>query len=221
MGISELSGQPVSPRDPATLVGVFQILRPDVEPLRQLFLGLDRGLLVYERLAKVYQIAGDSRRPDGMKDAFFLVRQPPRLDPTMLREAASGFFRSLANLAFEQSQQELSDQLTPTPELRILEGKAPKHPRLESEKSPLMVAVIQQSPQLTEALIQRSPLASFLARAFYFLACDAFLRDYLLWPLLEQESNLDDPFADYFFLWKHGVKIRVFSEKRIDLYIPE
>jgi hypothetical protein len=46
------------------------------------------------------------------------------------------------------------------------------------------------------------------------------LRDYLMWPFYGAASALDDPFAPYFELWRHGVKYRIFGETQVDLYLP-
>ena len=68
--------------------------------------------------------------------------------------------------------------------------------------------------------IDADPVAETLRPAYYFTACDAMLRDYLMWPLYARTTGLNDPFDSYFQLWKHGVKYRIFGEGQIDLYLP-
>lgn len=189
-------------------------------PLEPLFEESDLGKEVFSRLQQVYKIAGDGRRSDGMKDAFFIVRRPDFSSVEKVKQSAELFFGELAALAEEQNKNELAENLKQKPELRLLEGAAPKHPKADREKSGLMKAVSQIGPTVTEELIAKDPFAKLLQRAFYFLACDGFLRDFVLWPMLAEHSQLDDPFQHYFVLWRHGVKFRIFGESQIDLYLP-
>lgn len=202
------------------MVGLFQAFRPDPAPLEAVFEEVPGGDEVFERLEEVYAIAGDPRRPDGMKDAYFIVRRPQVSPADQLREMAEDFFRILGNLAFEQSRDELAERLTPPPSVRVLEGKPPKHPKQEEEKSELMKAVTQVGPRVTESLIAKCEFASFVQRSLYFIACDGFLRDYILWPLVAEHSAVGDPFRSYFEIWKHGAKYRIFGNRQIDLYVP-
>ncbi|MCG8649898.1 MAG: apolipoprotein acyltransferase, partial [Pirellulales bacterium] len=105
------------------------------------------------------------------------------------------------------------------PAVRILEGIPPKHPKDEREKSNLLKTFQQDATVLVER-IDTDPVAAMLRPAFYFTACDAMLRDYLMWPLYVAATGLDDPFASYFQLWRHGVKYRIFGETQIDFYLP-
>lgn len=218
--LTQASGQAVDAQDPKSLVGVFQRLRPDPAPLQESFEMLPNGAEVYQRLRLVYHFAGNPRRSDGMKDAFFVVRFPSEFEPEQINLAGKQFFDALGALAHEQGKQDLADRLAAGPQIRLLEGAAPKHPKADEEKSGLMKAVLETGPTITEELISRNSWSRLLSRATYFLACDAFLRDFVLWPLLKEYSALDDPFRHYLELWKHGIKIRIFGDRQIDLYAP-
>lgn len=218
--LSDLVGQPVVDSDPQTLVGVLQKFRPDASELESLFDFSDAGRAVFSRLTNIFEVAGNARRPDGMLDAFFIVRSPKPYDGSHIQESGERFFVSLANLAFEQGKDQLANCLSPLPALRLVEGDPPKHPKSEAEQSNLMQAVTKAGKTVTKELIESSEAARFLQTAFYFVACDAFLRDYLLWPLVAEKSAVKDPFDDYFQLWRHGVKFRIFGESQIDFYLP-
>ena len=86
--MSRLVDQQLDPGDPETLVGAFQKLRPDCQELEPLFELLPGGAPVFERLEMIYRVAGEPRRPDGMKDAFFVVRNPVAVEPGAVRRQA-------------------------------------------------------------------------------------------------------------------------------------
>lgn len=218
--IAALNIQDVQPEEPRSLVGMFQKLRPDPAVLEPIFDQVVNGDEVYERLVKVYEICGHPRRPDGMKDAFFIVRDPDAVAPEVVQSLGQEFFKGLGLLAFELNHDELATCLQPIPEIRLVEGAVPKHPKSEEEKSNLLKQVTKAGPAVTDELRGKMEIANFLSRATYFIACDAFLRDFILWPWMAEHSNVEDPFESYFQFWKHGVKFRIFGEKQIDLYLP-
>jgi len=46
--------------------------------------------------------------------------------------------------------------------------------------------------------------ALLMGEAFYSIACDYYIADYLLWPLYQHSTVIEEPFAPYFELWTHG-----------------
>ena len=85
------------------------------------------------------------------------------------------------------------------------------------------VHLIQTFQQDTSHLVEKvdaGPLPAILRPAYYFTACDAMLRDYLMWPFYANATGLADPLAPYFELWRHRAKYRIFGESQIDLYLP-
>ncbi len=219
------SGQsPEQPLDPESLIGFFQNFRPDGKALNDLFDGFDFGssqmsAALAERLESLYQFAGDDRRPAGGRDAYFVVRSPSPLDPGVAHQLADQWLLNVRELAMSVGDLELVETLDPTPEIRVLEGSPPKHPKDENEKSTFLKAMQQNLPRLVEQL-DAGPYPAVLRPAYYFIACDSILRDYLMWPLYAEAAGLDDPFLPYFRLWSHGVKYRIFEDAKMDLYLP-
>ena len=210
---------------PDSLIGFFQTFRPDGEALAGLFDHLDVGDELHDRLQQLFFVAGDDRRPDGNRDAYFVVRRPPVLDADAARELAGTWLTRLASLAEISGSHELTAMLNPLPAIRVLEGIAPKHPKLDSEKSQLLQLLQSDAPKLLQSVAD-SETAANLRPAYYFVACDAMLRDYLMWPLYQRtladnyDTRIEDPFQPYFRLWAHGVKYRIFGDRQIDLYLP-
>ncbi|MGB7324008.1 MAG: apolipoprotein acyltransferase [Rubripirellula sp.] len=219
------SGQsPEQPLDPDSLIGFFQVFRPDGRALADLYDGLELGETdvtdaLAERLESLFKFAGDDRRPKGGRDAFFVVRNPPPLDPDQAEAWTVDWLSSARDLAISVGDLELVESLDPTPAVRVLEGTPPKHPKKDEEKSGLLRAIQQNLPMLVEQL-DVGPFPAVLRPAYYFIACDAILRDYLMWPFYASASGLNDPFEPYFHLWSHGAKYRIFEDGKIDIYLP-
>jgi hypothetical protein len=211
-------GSEVSP-DADSLIGVFQVFRPDGRAVVGLYDDLEDGEQLLQRLEHLYAVAGDDRRPQGGRDAYFVVRNPPALDPDLANQYAKAWLAGLRALAVSLGDVEIAERLDPLPTIRVLEGIAPKHPKDEAEKSGLLRTLQQDVPSLVER-IDAGPYPAALRPAYYFTACDSMLRDYLMWPLYSQTIGLADPFQNYFELWKHGVKYRIFGETQVDLYLP-
>jgi len=203
-----------------SLIGFFQSFRPDGRGLQGVFDEFPAGEQLHNRLDQLFAAAGDDRRPQGGRDAYFVVRRPPPLEPDAAREAAEQWLTQTAQLASMVGRDAVNERLGGVSHVRVLEGIAPKQPRQPEDKTELWKTLHEEVPQLVEAIEPHPPLASALRPAYYFIHCDAMLRDYLMWPIYQQACPVEDPFAAYFLLWRHGVKVRVFTEGQVDLYLP-
>ncbi|MDG2223273.1 MAG: apolipoprotein acyltransferase [Rubripirellula sp.] len=211
---------PETELDADSLIGFFQVFRPDGAAIAGLYEDFDVGDQLIERLGRLYAAAGDDRRPQGGRDAYFVVRRPLPLDPKLAESLATQWLTGIAELALHVGDTETHQTLVPTPKIRVLEGIPPKHPKREEEKSRLLSTVQQRVPGLVEK-IQGGPYAELLRPAYYFTACDNMVRDYLMWPLYQtMDAAVGDPHSPYFELWRHGVKYRIFGDDQVDLYLP-
>lgn len=215
------------PTDPESLIGLFQTFRPDGRGLSGVFEELPGGGELHERLEELFAAAGDDRRPGGGRDAYFVIRQPPPIDPDQAERLATQWLENVRWLARETGDTETAARLDPLPSVRVLEGIPPKHPKSEEEKADLLKAFQKSVPELTGRIEPASPYAQLLQSAYYFVCCDAMLRDYLMWPLYaralgseRQSAGPDDPFRPYFQLWQHGMKFRIFRNDLVDVYLP-
>ena len=202
------------------LIGFFQTFRPDGRGLESIFDELPSGNQLHRRLDQLFAVAGDDRRPQGGRDAYFVVRGLQPIEPERVRELANQWLANLRQLAIELGNPVVAAELDPSPAVRVLEGLPPKHPKREEEKASLLKAFQQSIPQLVERIEPKCEYAELLRQAYYFIHCDAMLRDYLMWPLYADSVEVRDPFESYFELWRHGVKYRIFQSAQIDFYIP-
>jgi hypothetical protein len=206
--------------DTDSMIGFFQKFRPDGQGLQGLFDGLPRGEQYRDRLDRLFQAAGEDRRESGGRDAYFVVRQPPAISPEVAEFHATRWLESLRRMALRVKQPELSGCLNSLPRIRVLEGNPPKQPKRDQESFPLLKAIKVHGASLTDGIAGECQVVSLLREAYYFIACDWVIRDYLLWPAYANELDESDPMAGYFELWRHGVKLRVFHDDMVDLYLP-
>lgn len=202
------------------LIGMLQRFRPDGTALFDLFDDTPAGQALSDRLRRLYEVAGVAARPGGGQDAYFVVRNPPQADATIVSTWAIRWLESVRSLAVQTGAETMAALLDPTPEVRVLEGIAPKQIRADLDTVPLYRLIKKDAAELTGRLETQSPVPSMLGPAYYFAACDWALRDYLLWPAFRDVSDLEDPFDPYFELWRHGAKLRTFGDGRIDVYLP-
>ncbi len=222
---------PEAPMHPDSLIGMFQAFRPDGIGLDDAFSGLPIAGDLFRRLERLYRDSGEDRRPQGGRDAYFVVRCPSPIDPVVAESTARQWIENLAEFAGAVSCREASAVLSREIHIRVLEGIAPKHPKNDAEKSVLLKTFATVVPEMTKRFVDESKaedvpdLLELLRPAYYFIACDAALRDYLMWPMYQRFADQinampPDPFLPYYDLWRHGIKYRIFSEDQIDLYLP-
>lgn len=221
------------------LVGLFQALRPEGLKEEGLFDGIHGGQEFEKRLTALYAAVRTSSRADGMRDAYFIVREPLSAEPATIGDLGATFAHGVIAAYAAQSDTEHSveadspqafDLPVKRPAIRVLEGKAPRHPKEKAERSRLLEFLTGLAPSQVNAKFSAGSLGEKLGEALYFVACDPWLRDYLRWPLFSESMSrsgngesiaaLGDALDAYFELWRHGVKFRIFSDKQVDFYIP-
>ena len=217
-----------APDDAEALIGSFQAMRgafddADQNPLAGLFEGLAGGDRLHHRLSDVFTAAGDGRRPGGGRDAYFVVRGPGGDAPAWVEQRASGWIDGLIRYA---NAADVPDAASPldSVKFRVLEGIPPKQPKKIEDHTGVLKSLRHDIPAIASATAQQDEATHrdwlALQNAYYFIACDPMLRDHLMWPLNPLDGSVDDPFADYFELWKRGIKFRSYGEGQLDLYLP-
>lgn len=205
-------------------IGVFQSFRPDGLP-ETISHGLSaRPMAFTARLESVYNAVRNSKRSDNMKDAYFVVRHPQEISASKADLLAEKFLTQLGDLADELELESMRRVLDERPRVRVLEGRAPRHPKLRQEKCEFLLALEEELPSQVSMLFSGGSSGDRLSEALYFIACDKLLRDYLRWPLLDNDPSgyltEKDSLQDYFALWKHGIKLRIFNNRQLDVYLP-
>jgi len=189
----------VSTRD--DLTGLFQRFRPNGEGVEAVLRGLVRGDEVLGRLLALYQATANSYRPS---DAYFVVRRE-RPMPASVAEIAREHFAAMALIARAMGEAELEG---------VLRGVSPElidEPTSTDEAMPDDDAPeVWLHDVVFDYMSGLSPVESdvfLLDEAFYSVANDLYLKNFLMWPLYEGASETSDPFGPYFRLWSQGVRI--------------
>ena len=220
---------PSVPDDADALLGFFQTYRPDGLALGNLFDGLPHRAELSRRIDQLFAAAGEDRRPQGGRDAYFVVRKYEMISARRVEILAGDWCGRLASLGRELGHPSDAERFDPPPTVRVLEGIPPKHPKKDQGRTGILQTLLEKVPDWTaeiavpgDAAIAGNWMADAdqLRRVFYFIACDPYLRDYLMWPLYADAIQTVEPFEPYFELWRHRVKFRSFKEGQLDWYLP-
>jgi hypothetical protein len=194
------------------LVGFFQAFRPNGDGLSKAFEGVEKADQILPRLYEIYRATTDGYP----EDAYFVVRKPASLSKKHALDLAKTHLRNFEAIGKEIGHNDLVRFLQPGHRVEILGGERP----LRSEQCD---AEIYFDEMATDIILSLSPLKSqalLLREALYNVACDTYIRDYILWPLYQRSTSVVDLLGPYFNLWKHGVGICIESHQLLKLYVP-
>lgn len=180
---------------------LFQSFRPLGDGLEQLFHDVVGGSEVLPRLVNLYQATSVNFWTSN-EDPYFVIRHPPFVDDEQIREWTVRHLSEMCQLAHLTNSSVAARRSNPTPRIEIGRDVVNPCSNLENPQA-LFVEMIN------DGMFSSVPVESdffLLEEAFYHIACDYLLRHYLLWPLYKSAIPMNDPFADYFELWKHGAQ---------------
>jgi len=182
----------------ADLFGFFQAFRPEGKGLEEVFAGVVGGSELLQRLLELYRATAIGWEPH---DAYFLVKAPQPLPEKEIMRLAGLHRDSMAQVA----------GLAGAPELESFLGRGSECSLVAKVESTALamdanLKVYEAAVDFMSSLPGRESEALLLGEAYYGIACDYFLKSYLLWPLYREASSIDEPFRAYFQLWKHGLR---------------
>lgn len=182
--------------DETNTFGLFQRFRPDGEGLEAVFEPIPHGERLLARLRPVYAATNG---PESMNDAYFVVRSPQPWQPAEVEPIAHAFLDNLRHLARTIDDPELSDLLAATRSVRFEDIES------EAYESDEHLCVYETVGDWLIEVTDYSDLVPALKEAYYSVACDPWLSDYLRWPYYERFCPRD-VFAPYFELWRRGLR---------------
>lgn len=208
---AELAGitdQPV--RSEEDLAYVFQNFSDRPEGLDALFAGMNAGEEVSARLKAVFTASETDAA-----SAYFLVEHPP---PLTVEQALALLQQHLNNLsAMSRATGAGLDEVLDGMSVRRAQQKTDIAQRTGDNPAAWLYDLVFD---FTGTLKPCDEEATLLEEAFYSIANDIYLKGYLMWPFYAKESDLEDPFAPYFELWRHGVDIGFRGEDECLVYVP-
>jgi hypothetical protein len=198
------------------LFAFFDCFRPDGAGVERVFAGVAGGEEIVLRLLKVYECTKESFGGFG----YFIVRRPTRATPEKLVDLTTQHLEKVRQIACSFRPEAIK-----TKQMResLIAGAAKLASLLETltqieikrEAAPARTQPDYQAPEtiLYDVVgdwvmgLDPIPSAALLMReAFYSIACDYYIANYLMWPLYRHGTDIVEPFALYFELWTHGAR---------------
>lgn len=187
---------------------LFHLFRPDGAGVEALFEGMEERDAVTARLKKVYQAAGDDR--DGAM--YFVVRDPPRAASEQIIAWTNQHLSRLKRVESELFELDGPSEIEAIEGVDVVSGGAAPR-RDPSRAHPLETALYEAATELGMAM-GGSEWARLLDEPLYKIACDYRLAHWILWPHIGGDFPVEDPFAAWFELWRHGAVIHFHDEER-------
>jgi hypothetical protein len=177
------------------LLALFHQFRPDGEGVERVFADIPSGDRYLARLRAVYAITcGEG----WANDLYFNVRPLPAWTSQELRSIGLRFVTELRGLAARIGGQELSAYLS-----RVSDVEVASHDQLDRHHVDNLLVHETVGDWLIGVTDWADPVAR-LREAYYGIACDYWLANYLSWPYFERWHG-PDAFQPYFELWRRGV----------------
>jgi len=195
------------------LAGFFQKFRPHGDGLTEALKGVAGADEILPRLLDVYEATAEGWEEG---DAYFVVRSPKTLAKEQAKQFAASYLHKMEEVARAVGNSELIRILQGRHRIEVVSGKTPWPPGQGDPETLLYEA-------RADFMLSLAPMEShmlLLDDALYHIACDYFLRDYILWPLYSRTTAITDPFEPYFRMWQHGAGIRFQGDDLIKAFVP-
>lgn len=189
------SPQPWTDED--DLVGFFEHFRPQGKGLEAVFEGVEAGDEVLPRLKQVFKATAKSS-PDA---PYFLPTPSQSPTASTVTKLLRQHWKKLSQIAAAVDDEEAVKLLSKMPPIKIVKGELP-----EQDEDPLAERIRDLVIDFQSSLRARKSSAHLLGEALYSMADSYAIPDYVLWPLYADSSDIDEPFAPAFQLWKQGVE---------------
>lgn len=190
---------------------ILHYFRPHGVGLNGIVAGMDHAEDVLERLRQVFE----ATRNGDPRDMYFIVRKPPRLRANELESLARRHLANMIKMATLLSEQDEVFAERCAEDLAALSGSdvsvevLPGPPPTEGHKDvhPLRSFLYETTTSFGHLFPPASEHANLLEDPCYMLACSYELAHYVLWPTRSTGCPIDEPFAPYFEMWRHGASV--------------
>jgi hypothetical protein len=200
----------------------FQGFRPHGHGVEAAFEGVAAADEILPRLLEVYAATAEG----GENDAYFVVRAPEPLSGERAMELAVEYIRKTAQIARELGATgyadgaELLEMLHSRTTIEVVPGERPWPPHRDSPEGLVYQVVGDYMSHLQWDLEPIESHAYEMEEGLYTLACDYGISYHILWPLYRHLTEITEPFAAYFELWKHGAGHRFEDDGAVRIYVP-
>jgi len=191
----------------------FDFFRPDGAGVEKAFAGIVGGDEIVERLRLVFQATRESFQ----RYLYFIVCRPLRATRKRLIELTIQHYEKIAQIARQAEALELVELFQSFPKVEVTTEPMPDRRQPDTNCPESWVYDIVGDwfsildPIPSDALL--------MDEAFYSIACDYNIARYLMWPLYRNSTKIEEPFAPYFELWRHGAQAIFTEPGRVLVYL--
>jgi hypothetical protein len=201
--------------EPANLGGFFQYFRPTGVGVERALEGLPLADRVLPRLLNIYAATSAGWEQHRTIFDYFRVHHPPIISRQQAEELVWKYFQSLREISIEVADDELLARLDHYQTTQFVAKPAP-----EGSDADLDVWTRDVETDYLLGLEREQSQILLMKEGIWTMANDLELMYYVLWPLYERSSDLIEPFAPYFELWRRGVAVRFGDDLVIRGYAP-
>lgn len=179
--------------------GLFQQFRPNGDGIEQAFAGIPDSDEYVERLLEIFQATDNETCAT---DAYFIVRFPLATSTDELHRLGREMIGGFRSLADRIGNAELSQYLGSVTGPEIVDPS-----RMNRSNDDNLLVMEATGDFLNAIGDSENPIVN-MSEAFYSVACDFFLKYYLMWPAYSKQIGIGcDVFRPYFELWRRGVEL--------------
>jgi hypothetical protein len=194
------------------LFAYFQRFRPHGLGVEKVFEGVERGDEILKRLLPFYKHTKEGAK----RDMYFMVRKPQVTTSQELIEILTRYFNVVTQMAIASDDWQVVTLLGSL-EIHTKKAEPPPHP---DDPEPHFAMIYDTVSDWILALKPAASDAYLLKEAFYSMACDYQLADYILWPIYRESTPILEPFAPCFELWIREAEFRFTNSKSVTIYSP-
>ncbi len=200
-------------KDEDQFYGYFGCFRPEGKGVESVFAGVVGGDEVVQRLRKVYAATNESYG----SAMYFVVRKPFPATHQEVEDLTRKHLERVRLIAEAFGNSELVKLSASDPVIEIKCEHRPNGPRDYNSPETLVYDVVCDWFGGIHAVESEILL---LREAFYSMACDYYIADYVMWPLYRHGTEVDEAFEPYFELWRRGAQPFFGKPGLITVYLP-
>jgi hypothetical protein len=190
--------------DRHVLSGIFSRYRPSGAGLERVLSGDGIEGMVRTRIEKIFHATASSWEKG---DLYFVVRHREMYRPAQIQNVVVEHLKGVRAIA----EYSLNSELVRVLDKASVVLSRPADAKPNSDIPEMMYDC------LTDFLLpfRSKHQLAILMEAIYSMANNYFLTTYVLWPAIEEISNVRGNLDSYIDIWSHGIKLEFFDDGRV------
>lgn len=199
--------------------GFFSMFRPNGAGLNKFFSVINKGDEILKRILEIYKET--SRNYDGT-DWYFVVRKPKMTSKENIESISKEFISKVTQMAKSLNDDYFYQFINTPPKIQVIQGDCPQKTTDEYSEFDFDTGFYELMHNYMDEMVGEESNAMLFREPLYQMACSYEIVYYVLWPLYEAESEIEDPFKPFIELWKLGADYNFDRESNIfNVYVKE